>query len=1019
MASCFVAGLQLLLYPCDRARPPGVQAVSRLFISHSSGNDDWALALQAWLIREGWSGEGDIFLDLDPERGIVAGQRWARALEDAATRCEAVLFLVSEVWLASTWCGDEYQLASRLNKKLFALLIDEIPLDRLPGGLTAQWQVVHLKGGPAERFLTVHPRTQHQSPVHIAEAALKSLKRGLAKAGIGPETFDLEPDASGPFGWRAPYRGLEALEPEDAAVFFGRSADIVRGIDALRGLAARKPPRLLVILGASGGGKSSFLRAGLWPRLARDDSQWLPLRAIRAGRGGAIEGSEGLLSALEDVHRRFALRASRADLRQRLADPKSFVALLHELRKAAARRALMSAPPYPLPLLCLDQGEELFAADAGAESEHLLRLARAAIDADAALLLVTIRSDAYSLMQSASTLAGIDQVLLSLGPVPQGEIARIIRDPSEVLRCKAGPSAPNFDTTIVERLQSEIAGEMDALPLLAFVLQRLMREHSGTSTIGVKELEQTGGVAVAIEQEAEAALGDAGYGPDRAERREVLRRLFIPRLARIDRDSKAPQRRVARQSNLPADLLGLARALIQRRLLVAKVASGDTTDSDAAKLEAGAATLEVAHEALLRRWPTLADLLREDRDALLLLDGMLVAAHDWEKADATHKPDFLAHRGSRLSDAQALASRGSDWAREVAPAQAYLTACTQRETAEREEREAALAREQERLAEIAAGQARTARLQRITRLALTAVGAIMVGSIAGLIGWINQSYLREQLNWYTTVRPYMLRQIRPYVLTAAAERALKPGDSFRECAKDCPEMVVVSAGEFMMGSPADERDHHANEDPLHRVTIARPLAVSKFEVTFEQWDACVDFGTCAHGPHSNMGGGTEPVINVSWDDVQQYVAWFSKMTSRPYRLLSEAEWEYAARAGTTTAYSWGNDIGKNNANCNGCGSEWDRRKIAPVGSFAPNQFGLYDMHGNVWEWVEDCLHTNYEGAPEDGSAWIAQGDCNFRGVRGGSWYHVPEVLRAANRGRNSSGSRDDGVGFRIGRTLNP
>jgi hypothetical protein len=529
--------------------------LSRLFISHSSLNDDWALALQAWLIREGWSGENDIFLDLDPERGIVAGQRWVKALEDAATRCEAVLFLVSEVWLASKWCGDEYQLASRLNKKLFALLIDDIPLDRLPGGLTAQWQVVHLKGEPAERFLTIHPRTQHQSPIHIAETALKSLKRGLTKAGIAPETFELQPDATGPLGWRAPYRGLEALEPEDAAVFFGRSADIVRGIDALRGLAARKPPRLLVVLGASGAGKSSYLRAGLWPRLARDDSQWLPLRAIRAGLGGAIEGSEGLLHALEDVHRRFALRASRADLRQRLATPESFLALMHELRSAAARRALISALPYPLPLLCLDQGEELFAADAGPESEKLLRLARAAIDADAALLLVTIRSDAYGLMQSASTLTGIDQVPLSLGSVPQGEIARIIREPSEVLRRKAGPSAPIFDTAIVERLQNEIAGEMDALPLLAFVLQRLMREHTGASTVGVKELDQTGGVAAAIEQEAEAALTDAGFGPDRADRREVLRRLFIPRLARIDRDSKTPQRRVARQSDLPVDLL--------------------------------------------------------------------------------------------------------------------------------------------------------------------------------------------------------------------------------------------------------------------------------------------------------------------------------------------------------------------------------------------------------------------------------------------------------------------------------
>src|SRR5262249_20264628 len=153
--------------------------------------------------------------------------------------------------------------------------------------------------------------------------------------------FELEPDASSLFGWRAPYRGLEALEPEDAAVFFGRSADIVRGIDALRGLAARKPPRLLVVLGSSGAGKSSLLPGGLLARLAPDDSQWLPLRAVRAGRGGAIEGSEGLLHALEDVHRRFALRASRADLRQRLATTESFVALLHELREAAARRALI------------------------------------------------------------------------------------------------------------------------------------------------------------------------------------------------------------------------------------------------------------------------------------------------------------------------------------------------------------------------------------------------------------------------------------------------------------------------------------------------------------------------------------------------------------------------------------------------------------------------------------------------------------------------------------------------------
>jgi WD40 repeat protein len=698
--------------------------LSRLFISHSSKNDDFAIALKDWLVREGWSGPDDIFLDLDPERGIAAGQKWVRALEDAAMRCEAVLFVVSNDWLASKWCGDEYQLANRLNKKLFALLIDDVALDRLPGGLAAQWQIVRLKGEPAERFLTVHPLTQHQSPVHIAEASLKSLKRGLEQAGIGAETFDLQPDQNGPFGWRAPYRGLEALEPEDAAVFFGRDADIVRGIDMLRGLASRRPPRLFVILGASGAGKSSFLRAGLWPRLLRDDSQWLPLRAIRAGRGGAIEGSEGLLAALEDVHRRFGLQATRADLRDRLATPDSFVAFLRELRNAAARRALISQPPFPLPIICLDQGEEAFAANAAPESEKLLQLARGALDADAALLLVSIRSDSYGSMQDAKAFSGIEQVPISLGPVPHGEIAHVIREPAELLRRKAGPAAPLFDAAVIERLQHEIEGEEDALPLLAFVLQRLMREHQGIPTIGLAELDRTGGVAEAIESAAEAALDDAGIGRDHLRHRDALRRLFIPRLARIDRDSKAPQRRVARQGEVPADLLPLAQALTQRRLLVVKAAvqaeSGASADGT---------TLEVAHEALLRRWPTLADLLAEDRDALLLLDGVLSAAADWDKAEEARKPDYLAHRGSRLSDAQALPGRGPDWQREIAPAHAYLAACAAREEAERQAKEAALIRERRNL--------------RRARWALAAIFLLVMGVLAAALRGAYQTSKQE------------------------------------------------------------------------------------------------------------------------------------------------------------------------------------------------------------------------------------------------------------------------------------
>ena len=250
-----------------------------------------------------------------------------------------------------------------------------------------------------------------------------------------------------------------------------------------------------------------------------------------------------------------------------------------------------------------------------------------------------------------------------------------------------------------------------------------------------------------------------------------------------------------------------------------------------------------------------------------------------------------------------------------------------------------------------------------------------------------------------------------------------PNQSFRECApkqqdKDnCPDMVVVPAGSFMMGSPATEQGHSEPEEPLHQVTIAKPFAVSKYELTFDEWDTCVNYGDCPQGiSDSGFGRGQQPVINVTWDDSQRYVAWLSKMTGKTYRLLSEAEYEYATRTGTTTAYPWGNDIGKNNANCNGCGSKWDRQQTAPVGSFKPNAFGLYDMVGNVFEWVEDCAY-NYNGAPTDGSAWIKDSNCKYRVVRGGSWYDTPVVLRSAARGGNAPVYRLNYVGFRLGRTL--
>jgi formylglycine-generating enzyme required for sulfatase activity len=205
---------------------------------------------------------------------------------------------------------------------------------------------------------------------------------------------------------------------------------------------------------------------------------------------------------------------------------------------------------------------------------------------------------------------------------------------------------------------------------------------------------------------------------------------------------------------------------------------------------------------------------------------------------------------------------------------------------------------------------------------------------------------------------------------------------------------------------------------LHKVTIAKAFAVSKFEVTFAEWDACAAAGGCARSPaDQGWGRASRPVINISWDDATgEYLPWLSRTTGKTYRLLTEAEWEYAARSSTRTIYAWGNDIGKNRANCSGCGSQWDNKQTAPVGSFQPNGFGLHDMHGNVWEWVQDCYTPNYVGAPSDGQAAPDKSSCS-RVRRGGSWDNRPNDLRLSGRLRNSAGSRFNNMGLRVARAL--
>jgi formylglycine-generating enzyme required for sulfatase activity len=260
---------------------------------------------------------------------------------------------------------------------------------------------------------------------------------------------------------------------------------------------------------------------------------------------------------------------------------------------------------------------------------------------------------------------------------------------------------------------------------------------------------------------------------------------------------------------------------------------------------------------------------------------------------------------------------------------------------------------------------------------------------------------------------------------AQSRKALGPeiGAVFKDC-DVCPEMVVVPAGSFTMGSPPSETGRYDDEGPQHRVTIAKAFAVGKFEVTFAEWDACVAGGGCdGYRPgDQGWGRGRRPVINVSWKDAKAYVGWLSRKTGKRYRLLTEAEWEYAARAGTTTPFHFGATISTGQANYDGnyvygSGRKGEyRQRTIPVGGFASNRFGLHDVHGNVREWTEDCWNKSYSGAPSNGSAWTS-GECARRVLRGGSWYYKPRLLRSAYRNWNGAGYRSYIIGFRVARTL--
>ena len=362
-------------------------------------------------------------------------------------------------------------------------------------------------------------------------------------------------------------------------------------------------------------------------------------------------------------------------------------------------------------------------------------------------------------------------------------------------------------------------------------------------------------------------------------------------------------------------------------------------------------------------------------EALLLRGEELAVAKAWLASQPEYAPEptLLHHEFVNASEDAEKVRTTVDQQRLD-----QIRTALEREKAAQSERETALEREKGALQRAHAAVRRTQR-------ALASAAGLFACVIVGAIGWYYQAHLKERFHWHAVMGPS--------VLAAEQEKRLAavPGSEFRECAKGCPTMIVVPAGKFMMGSA--EGQGGVDEMPQHEVTIARPFAVGKFEVTFAEWDECTAAGACPTASDNGWGRMNRPVILVSWEDAKRYVIWLASSTGREYRLLSEAEWEYAARAGSSTSYWWGNDIGTGNANCFYCGTQWDGKQTSPAGAFKSNAFGLYDMLGNVWEWVEDDWHNNYTDAPIDGSAWRS-GEEFSQVIRGGGWGNNPAELRS-------------------------
>ena len=923
--------------------------MSKIFISHSSHDNAEALAVAQWLQENGWA---DLFLDIDPAKGLYPGQRWQEELRLAAHRCEAVLILISPVWRESKWCLAEFLYAKQLGKPIFGALIKATSLDGVPPELTSEWQLANLVDGAVRKTLSVyHDPLVPKQDISFSETGLVNLKRGLQKAGLDATYFSWPPKHD---PHRAPYRGLKALEADDAAIFFGRDAAIVRGLDKIRLMREQGIEQLFVILGASGAGKSSFLRAGLWPRLRRDNRHFLSLPVIRPARN-AITGGQGLGASVQSAFDQLGQNKNRGDVINALAQPGGFSSLLRELQTLAQEQLGSDAVP-PTIVLSIDQGEELFNEDGRGEAQRLLIMLGEALTetvetdhtAFAAqkrlLALVAIRSDAYEQLQLASAISTVRHNPFNLKPLGREEFKAVIEGPAHVMTATGHKLV--IEAELTAQLLEDAVG-LDALPQLAFILEQLYLQYGSDGDLRLDEYHKLGGLKGSIQAAIATAFQDPARVPtiptNLEDRDRILRKAFVPLLVTIDQETEKPKRRVAQWDELPPESYPLLERLIEARLL---------SRDKRASVEQGAerVVVEVSHEALIRHWGQLKEWLDDDR-AFLLWQQRL---NTWIQQYKMNKRSAdLLLRGLPLTEALEWLEKNTDY---FSPVERWFV--------------------------------RASKSRRTKERFIAAVVASLVLQLIGGTVWLWQ-------------KGYSLDQA-----------LLKAKSLFVSIHVEPESMLPIPNGTFRQGDVEGFREPSTN--PVRQVTI-KSFSLAKYEVTFEEYDR---FAIAEGRPLPNdqgWGRGSKPVINVSWQEAKDYAAWLSKKTRESYRLPTESEWEYAARSGARQDV-W---AGISDESKLGEYAVFRGNKTDDVGKKRAGGFGLHDMSGNVFEWVEDCWHDTYTDAPKDGLAWdeANNGECSRRVSRGGAWSYGAVLLRTSNRNWSGSDNRSSDIGFRLAQDI--